>query len=383
MKILYVFHMNPADPTVQSGRPFSILKQMRARGHIVDVLVFAPSKWRRPYFRKALAALRGRRYGSEVSRQESRAYASAIKRRLSEGGNGYDLIFSPSLRAFSDLDVGTVKVACNDTLFHDLIGTYPQFARDDPAYVRQGELQEARALNTLDLVIFPSTRAIAIAKARYGLGSDKLLFAPFGGNLGWTPGNDAVQLAIRDRAVAPAPGFLFVGRDWERKDGRLVAATTAMLRERGLPSQAHFVGLNQPPDLPPEWLGFLHFHGKLPLATEEGARQLFTIAQSTAFFFLPSQAEAFGMSFVEAASLGLPLIGRDVGGISDIISPRIGFTVQSGTGPDEIAGRVVSIFGDRSSYIQMATRAHEASETKFNWRIFWDQVETRVSEILR
>jgi hypothetical protein len=381
LNILYVFSMNPEDPSVQSGRPYSILQQMRARGHKVEVMVFEQKFWTRPYVQKARAALSGKWYGSDVSLLEAKAYAAAISRRVAASPLRVDMIFSPSIRPFACLETDALKVGCNDTLHADLIETYPEFLNAHPAYVRDAERREAQALANLDLMILPSRGAIRMATDRYGMPASKLHFAQFGGNLGWTPDATEVEAAIQLRAALEGVRFLFVGRSWHRKNGALVAATIAALLRQGVIAGADFVGIDAPPELPAEMAQFCTFHGRIPLTTADGARRLFEISRNTNFFFLPSRAEAYGMSFVEAASLGLPLIGTATGGIRDILGPNMGFQVEPNADPEAVASQVLDIHLDHTSYLRMAHGAFEAARTRLNWPSFWDSCEARIADL--
>lgn len=379
MKILYVFHLDPEDPNVQSGRPFSILQQMRANGHQVDILTFNQRFWMKPYLRKFLAALWGKRYGSEVSALEVWAYTLAINRRIRRAKEPYDIIFSPSIRPFVSLQTTAYTVACNDTLFADLSDTYPQFEHDDPGYTRRGIDQEARALANIDLTILPTHHSIELAKKRYNVPDERLHHAMFGSNLGWHPSSQQVECSIEQRLARNEINFLMIAVDWLRKGGDFVVKTAEVLAQRGISTRVDVVGLDRPDDISQHCNSSVRFHGRMPLRTEEGARRLFDLSTRSTFFFVPSLAEAYGMAFVEAAACGLPLIGSDVGGISDIIEPGMGLKLNLSANPSDAADWVQGVYGNPETYRAMAHRAHAASLNRLNWSVFWSSCEHRIS----
>lgn len=60
---------------------------------------------------------------------------------------------------------------------------------------------------------------------------------------------------------------------------------------------------------------------------------------------LPSFSESFGLVLIEALACGKPVIGSDVGGIREIISPSIGLLIDPHS-PSTIANAIEKIFND-------------------------------------
>lgn len=378
MKILYAYQMDPRDPHVQSGRPYSTYQQMLASGHAVDVLVVPPSRLSRLTLRKVWSLVRGVRYGTERTRRNSRTVARAVQRAIASAPQPYDVIFSPSTYVFADLKTQAVKAACVDTLFEDLITSYFDRAKVDRTYIAEGNAHEQRAVDNLDLLIVPSRMARDLARDFYGVPLEKTVLAPFGGNLK-APVDDAwLTRAIEQRASAPSIDFLFVGREWERKNGDLVAATCAAINAAGVPSHAHFVGLDQPEHFPAAYQAFSTFHGRMDLRSPAGVERFLEIAGGATFFFTPSKAEAFSAAYLEATSLALPLIGSDVGGIRDIVTPESGILIDPDGTAEAIAGEIIALFGDRERYRALCRGALADSRARLNWAAFWRACEPRL-----
>ena len=122
-----------------------------------------------------------------------------------------------------------------------------------------------------------------------------------------------------------APRFLFVGREWERKNGPAVVHAFAALREEHPGATLDLVG-GHPPVSEPGVTG----HGVLRLsdpAEAERARDLF--ARATCFV-MPSECEPFGIAYAEAGAAGVPSIATAVGGPETILGPDGGVLVQPG-----------------------------------------------------
>lgn len=119
------------------------------------------------------------------------------------------------------------------------------------------------------------------------------------------------------RPVARAwsePRFLFSGRDWARKNGALVLEAFSEVRAAYPSAELHLVGTH--PDVRAS--GVVS-HGYLDLGRPADRKTMARLYAAATCFVMPSICEAFGLSYVEAASFGLPSIGTTVGGAGDAI----------------------------------------------------------------
>lgn len=110
------------------------------------------------------------------------------------------------------------------------------------------------------------------------------------------------------------PRFLFVGMDWQLKNGPRVLAAFARLRESLPAARLDLVG-GHPPLSEPHVTG----HGVLRLDVPDQRRQIEQLYAEATCFLMPSHAEAAGIAFVEAAAAGLPSIGTTAGGSAYIV----------------------------------------------------------------
>ena len=111
-----------------------------------------------------------------------------------------------------------------------------------------------------------------------------------------------------------SPHFLYIGVDWERKNGAMLLGAFRRVRERRPNIRLSIVGHAPRIDEPG-----VTFHGVIPLGapgTEERLAELF--AQATCFV-LPSVVEPAGVATLEAMSAGMPAIGTTVGGSGELI----------------------------------------------------------------
>jgi glycosyltransferase involved in cell wall biosynthesis len=111
-----------------------------------------------------------------------------------------------------------------------------------------------------------------------------------------------------------APVFLFVGWDWQRKNGDAVMRSFVRLRQRVPSAVLHVVGHH-----PPLQAEGVTGHGPLSAFDPAQCDELAALFQASTCLVVPSLVEPFGIVYVEAAYAGLPSIGTSVGGTADSI----------------------------------------------------------------
>ncbi len=165
------------------------------------------------------------------------------------------------------------------------------------------------------------------------------------------------------------PRFLFVGLDWERKNGSGVLRAFARLRERVPNASLDLVG-GHPSLSQPGVTG----HGILRLDIAEQHERLERLYAEATCFVMPSHSEASAIAYVEAASAGLPSIGTSAGGSGYLIGDG-GVIVDPG---DEEALLVAMLrLADPQTAEGMGAAAKERS------RLFsWEAVASRLLSAL-
>ena len=79
---------------------------------------------------------------------------------------------------------------------------------------------------------------------------------------------------------------------------------------------------------------------------------------------MPSILEALGQVYMEAMMACTPVIGANVGGVSEVISPETGFLVKPSQ-PEEIAACVAKLFSDKELARQMGLAGRERIKNHF------------------
>lgn len=129
-----------------------------------------------------------------------------------------------------------------------------------------------------------------------------------------------VGIGHRSRASAykprdwKQPRFLFVGLDWNRKNGDAVVEAFRRLQSTLPEARLDLVG--NIPFVP--WPGIFS-HGMLPLYDAKAQQKLDALYAAATCFVLPSRFEPAGIAYLEAASAGIPVITTNQGGAMELL----------------------------------------------------------------
>jgi glycosyltransferase involved in cell wall biosynthesis len=140
----------------------------------------------------------------------------------------------------------------------------------------------------------------------YGLQPEKVHVIGCGRNL------DVPVSPDRQWAV---PRFLFVGRNWERKNGDAMVRAFVRLHDQVPEARLDVVG-----DHPRLSVEGVTGHGELSAQNRSERVHLELLFGQATCFVMPSLVEPFGIAYVEAAAAGLPSIATTVGGARDAVA---------------------------------------------------------------
>jgi glycosyltransferase involved in cell wall biosynthesis len=139
----------------------------------------------------------------------------------------------------------------------------------------------------------------------HGIPARKIHVVGYGRNATPTPP------AARDWS---SPRFLYVGRDWKRKNGDAVVRAFVRVRREVPDARLDLVGRH--PDLDLEGVAG---HGMLAVQQPADRALMESLFASATCFVLPSFVEPFGIVYVEAAAGGVPSIAGSIGGTADSV----------------------------------------------------------------
>jgi glycosyltransferase involved in cell wall biosynthesis len=362
--ILFAYESDAEDITVQSGRPYSILTQLRALASVINVSplnrrilqLLSPVERVFSAFNGIYRADRQWVYLRWLARQVERAAAA----------QRCDVIFSPGSQAVTLLRDGPPMVFCADAPFGAMVDFYPYCSNITPLYRKHAFEQEANAHARCAAAIYPSRWAADAAIKFHGAAPEKTHVIPFGANVDAPPAS-MIDSMLRARGTSPLH-VLFSGRDWPRKGGNLVVEACRLAREAGREVTLHVVGVGAevvPPD------SFIVVHGVLDKRNAAHRATLQHLLSTCHVFFTPSRAEAYGMSFCEASAWAMPSLTTAVGGIPSIIEDgSTGWTLPPEADATAYAGKLLEMTAPSDLYRAMAWRARRDYEARLNWPAF-------------
>ncbi|WP_157157448.1 glycosyltransferase family 4 protein [Diaminobutyricimonas sp. LJ205] len=111
-----------------------------------------------------------------------------------------------------------------------------------------------------------------------------------------------------------SPRYLFVGIDWERKNGDAVIAAFRLVRERQPTATLHLVGR-----IPPIHEPGVVSHGLLKRDDFAAQQLLDELFASSTCFVLPSKFDPSPIAYLEAGSAGLPVVATSEGGAGELL----------------------------------------------------------------
>jgi glycosyltransferase involved in cell wall biosynthesis len=143
----------------------------------------------------------------------------------------------------------------------------------------------------------------------------------------------------------------------------------------------HIVGCN--PLVPSDISDVVQVHGLLNAGDSEDAEILRKLFLESHFLIVPTQAECFGLVFVEAHAFGLPPVARAVHAVPSIIEDGVtGLLLDRDAPASQYVERILALVNNRAAYLKMAYAARTRYEEKLNWATFADGTLRRINESL-
>ena len=75
--------------------------------------------------------------------------------------------------------------------------------------------------------------------------------------------------------------------------------------------------------------------------------------------------EGFGLSMLESASLGVPIIATDVGAVSEFLEKKYSLIIKPSS-PDSIKEKIIEFIDNREKWCDLAKKYQEIIQIKFN-----------------
>lgn len=185
----------------------------------------------------------------------------------------------------------------------------------------------------------------------------------------WRPDAETRRRVRAELQLDPQiPVLLFAGRICPQKQPRVLADTLGQLARESLDFVCLIAGGGEDRPLLENTLRAARAmrHARmLGDVSSERVRELMTAAD---IFFLPSQWEGIALSIYEAMAMGLAVVGADVGGQRELVTPECGILIQRSTETAEAreyARQIQRLLHDPALRQSMGQAARQRVETHF------------------
>jgi starch synthase len=378
VRIVALCQGDPGSRRAFSGSARQLFRALARRGSLARAFDVDLSPLRRLVHR-ALAAVEARRFGATELRaawsprgvsERSRVAATTLA-RLHASEHDAVLLYGTNLHP--ELAPGPVtRTARPLPTGAALDATFAQLARSREGWfatLSRGEIERAVALQRdvferCDL-LFPRTEWCAASLMKdYGISLQRIVVTSAGSNLDVPP---APRRSNDGRTI------LFVGRDFERKNGPLVLAAFRAARERRADLRLVVVG---PP--PVELTRHLVSGGRsgveLVGPVEDGERMR-ALYEEASLFVMPSRFEPFGVALIEALSAGVPVITLDTDPAREIVVDGALGTLLPREDQALLTEAMLDWLGDRERLRVVG----EAAQRHVREHFTWDRAAERVA----
>ncbi len=221
---------------------------------------------------------------------------------------------------------------------------------------------ERLAILRANKLVYPSQWAANSAIEDYGANPEKIEIVPFGANIDTIPDTQE----ILDKCSSRKCHLLFLGRDWERKGGKLAFDTLTSLLDMGVDAELLVVGCSPPAEYTHKRLRVIPYLDKNVLQEREKFHHLLLESH---FLIFPTRADCSPIVICEANAYGIPVMTTDVGGIPDIIkNGKNGFMLPLSASGQEYAQLIKANFSDPKQYQNLITFSRAEYEARLNWQ---------------
>lgn len=172
------------------------------------------------------------------------------------------------------------------------------------AQIRRRVALQQRCYDEASGVVLTNSWAARSVRDDYGVPAERVHVAGVGSH-------EEQRIVDRDWGT---PRFLFVGIDWERKNGPRVLEGFRAVREVHPDARLDVVGGHPELDAPG-----VFGHGRLRRDRGDDRARLRSLFDAATCFVMPSLFEPSAVVYTEALACGLPAIGTTVGGSEDLI----------------------------------------------------------------
>lgn len=199
----------------------------------------------------------------------------------------------------------------------------------------------------------------------------------------WKPDPEARSRIRASHNIADDEALIvFSGRLAPQKQPHVLAAALNALNRRGVRFRALVAGDGEERERLENYLRGNNLTGRVKVLGMLASEQIRELLAASDIFFLPSRWEGIALSIFEAMAMQVAVVGADVGGQSELVTPETGILVKPTNDADEIehyAHQLACLINHPGERRAMAVRARERIVRHFTL----EQMGARIDSLLR
>lgn len=296
-------------------------------------------------------------------------YLSYLASKQLKALGPFDLVFSPGCNPvpLTYLECEQPLAFWGDAGFLGLNGFLPTYSNLCAENIRDGQMLERRLLDKSALAVFASDWAVDSVMQNYHAKTANIQTLPFGPNIDCQNTLEDIKLMLKARPENKCK-LLFMGTNWDLKNGDLAIMIARQLNEAGLPTELIMIGSRPSSEtmVPP----FVKVLGFISKSDRSGTTLIKKLLAESHFLISPSKAECFGVSFCEASSFAVPSLATRIGGIPAVITDGVnGMTFSSQEQSEAYASYIHGLFQDYPQYRKLALSSFSEYENRLSWAV--------------
>lgn len=363
---------DPKDKRTWSGTTSNMYEALKRNGFEVDTLTL--KNWFTRFYIRATMF-----YLNRIKKQGVANFETTVLGAKYWGKRADKLIHDQDKKSnyyFCPAGASIIAFAHSQAKFVDLPdATYAlmnnyYYAGVDKKGADNGDEIDQKALTRADKIILPSQWAYKSVQNDYDQPEGKLSLIPFGANM---PDVKITPKTLTSKEI----NILLVGVEWKRKGVDIALDVVAKLNEHSLAGYHYtltIVGLDKPSDFTQS---DVIFKGRLDKNDPAELSSLQAEYEQADLFLLPTQAEAAGIVFAEAAMYALPVFTYDTGGVSQyVLNGKTGYTLPVSATSTDFVQQIEALVTDDTNYHNMSKKARVYYDTTLNWDAWADSVKS-------
>mgnify|MGYP001224569368 CR=1 FL=1 len=372
-----------------SGTYFHIYKELISQNHNVEII--RPLEIVFPFlsklFRFFTKRILNKRYRSYQDPFVGAVIGKNIESQLE--GLEYDFLLTNDYTIAAYIKINKPIILWTDSIFpfNYRENKHPWIMNMSWVSVKFCQIVVRRSLRNVSLCIVPGDWNYKEILKYNILDKNQLSIIPFGANIN----NSGISLHSLKKIDKTNLNILFVGKDFKIKGLDCAMEVIQILQMNGVQATLNIVGNNkqayqQSINKKIKNNSSVKFHGFLDKKNPDELNILLELYKRSHVFLLPSIAEGFGISYIEAASFGIPSLGYKTHGVTTAVKNGFsGILLDINKGPNDFADTILSFIEKPNNYKNLCKGARDHYDIDGRWEIiiprFIDFVDKKFSSI--